>query len=146
MNDFPDLTATDAALLDSTEQLIYAGGIHATGMDAIVKNSGVARKTIYRQYPTKQALVAAALRRRHVRWMQWFVAQTSAASDPGSRILSVFAALRAWFDTADFHGCAFLNAAGVIGDPADELRLVDRLPKERLLAYLQALTHQCGYT
>lgn len=135
----------EAVLLDSTEQLIYAGGIHATGMDAIVKHSGVARKKIYSRYSTKQALVAATLHRRHVRWMQWFVAATSVAVDPYERILSVFPALESWFGTPDFHGCAFLNAAGEIGDPDDEIRRVARLHKEQLLTYLQDLTRAGGY-
>lgn len=37
---------SNTALLDATERLIYAGGLHATGMEAIVKASGVARKTL----------------------------------------------------------------------------------------------------
>ncbi|PHV35644.1 helix-turn-helix domain-containing protein, partial [Janthinobacterium sp. BJB304] len=38
----------NARLLASTEKLIYSGGIHATGMDAIVRESGVARRSIYK--------------------------------------------------------------------------------------------------
>ncbi|TEA71932.1 TetR/AcrR family transcriptional regulator [Allopusillimonas ginsengisoli] len=139
------LSDMEAALLDSTEQLIYANGIHATGMDAIVKHSGVARKIIYTRYSTKQKLVAATLRRRHVRWMEWFVAATSVAAHPYERILSMFPALESWFGTPDFHGCAFLNAAGEIGDPDDEIRQVARMHKERLLTYLQDLTRAGGY-
>lgn len=40
-------------LLRATEPLIYAGGINATGMDLIVKTSGVARKSIYKHFGTK---------------------------------------------------------------------------------------------
>lgn len=140
-----ELSDMEVALLDSTEKLIYAGGIHATGMDAIVRLSGVARKKIYTRYPNKQALVAATLRRRHVRWMQWFVEATSVVTDTQERILSVFPTLQSWFDTPDFHGCAFLNAAGETGDPDDEIRQVAQLHKERLLAYLQELTRAGGY-
>lgn len=140
-----ELSDMEVALLDSTEKLIYAGGIHATGMDAIVRLSGVARKKIYTRYPNKQALVAATLRRRHVRWMQWLVEATSVVTDTQERILSVFPTLQSWFDTPDFHGCAFLNAAGETGDPDDEIRQVAQLHKERLLAYLQELTRAGGY-
>ena len=77
----PD-TASDVQtrLLRATETLIYQGGIHATGMDAIVKASGVARKSVYKHYPTKDALVAAALQARDERWMQWFIAATTQAA------------------------------------------------------------------
>ncbi len=139
-----DLPDAHSRLLDAVERLIYAGGIHATGMDAIVKASGMARKTLYRHYPTKEALVAAALARRDERWMQWFIGATSAGS-PRERVLSVFAALRSWFASPGFHGCAFLNAAGEIGDAANPIRAVARRHKERLLAYLGDLAGATGH-
>lgn len=127
-------------LLRTTENLIYAGGIHATGMDLIVKTSGVARKRVYQFYPNKDALVAAALRARDERWMQWFVAATSRAAEPRARLLSMFDALREWFASDDFRGCAFLNAAGEIGDEASPVLAVAREHKARLLEYVRTLT------
>lgn len=140
----PDEASTHARLLQSTERLIYAGGINATGMDAIVKASGVSRKSIYRLYPTKEALVAAALRARDERWMQWFIEATS-AGDPAQCLRAIFPALRSWFESDGFHGCAFINAAGEIGDPESEILAVAALHKQRLLDYLKALTEACGF-
>lgn len=140
-----DDQSTELRLLQATEGLVYAGGINATGMDAIVKASGVARKSIYRLYPTKEALVAAALRARDERWMNWFIDGTGEGT-PGERLLAVFPLLRSWFASPDFHGCAFINAAGEIGDPDSEIRAVSLLHKQRLLAYLQELTAACGFT
>jgi AcrR family transcriptional regulator len=132
-------------LLDATERLIYSDGIHATGMDAIVKASGVARKTLYRYYPNKEALIVAALERRDERWMQWFIQATSAHDDPAERLLSVFPALRSWFESESFHGCAFLNAAGETGDPSSAIRRVSRMHKERLRSYLAELAGAANY-
>lgn len=131
---------TRQRLLQATERLVYAGGIHATGMDLIVKTSGVARKQVYRLYPNKDALVAAALRARDERWMQWFIAASSRAQAPRARLLAMFDALREWFGTDDFRGCAFLNAAGEIGDEASPILAVAREHKARLLEYVRTLT------
>jgi AcrR family transcriptional regulator len=139
-----DETSIQARLLDATEQLVYSGGIHATGMDAIVKASGVARKTIYRLYPTKEALVAAALLKRDARWLTWFMDATPAVDDPYARVMSIFPALRQWFESDGFHGCAFINAAGETEDPESEIRAVSRFHKQRLLDYLNDLTCACG--
>jgi AcrR family transcriptional regulator len=136
--------AMQEKLLRATEQLIYSGGISATGMDLIVKTSGVARKTIYRLYPTKEALVAAALQARDERWMEWFVAATTAAPTPHARLMSIFDALRAWFASEGFRGCAFINAAGEIGAADSPIRKVARLHKERLLAHVLALAQAAG--
>lgn len=131
---------TRERLLQATERLVYAGGIHATGMDLIVKTSGVARKQVYRLYPNKDTLVAAALRARDERWMQWFITASSRAQAPRARLLAMFDALREWFGTDDFRGCAFLNAAGEIGDEASPILAVAREHKARLLEYVRTLT------
>ncbi len=125
-------------LLDATEALIYAGGIHATGVDAIVKQSGTARKSFYTHFESKDALVAAALERRDERWMNWFIAGTlQHGKTARSHLLGMFDVLREWFASEDFHGCAFLNAAGEIASAEDPIRIVAREHKARLLAFVR---------
>ncbi|KVP49418.1 TetR/AcrR family transcriptional regulator [Burkholderia ubonensis] len=136
-------------LLDAAEALIYSGGIHATGVDAIVKRSGAARKSFYSHFESKEALVVAALERRDERWMRWFVDATLArGKTPRTQLLGMFDVLRDWFSQPDFHGCAFLNASGEIADADDPVRIVARAHKTRLLAFvrerLDALADDAG--
>ncbi|ONB63285.1 TetR family transcriptional regulator [Burkholderia pseudomallei] len=141
MDTKPDLAPAAGArerLLDAAETLIYAGGIHATGVDAIVKRSGAARKSFYAHFESKEALVAAALERRDARWMAWFVEATKKrGKTPRARLVGMFDVLREWFEQADFHGCAFLNAAGEIERADDPIRVVVREHKARLLAFVR---------
>jgi AcrR family transcriptional regulator len=143
MNDTDD-SETRTRLLDATERLIYAGGICATGMDAIVRESGVARKTIYRYFRTKDELVAEALRKRDVRWMQWFIETSGGAKNAEAKLLATFDALEQWFSAPDFRGCAFINAAGEIGDGADPIRAVAKEHKQKLRDYLRQLAQEHG--
>ena len=132
-------------LLAATEALVYAGGIHATGIDAIVKRSGTARKSVYTHFGSKEQLVAAALSARHMRWMDWFIAGTEATGKrPEERLLGMFDILRTWFIAADFHGCAFLNAAGELPSHDDPIRDIARHHKAELLAYVQSLIDDLG--
>ncbi|MDN8000007.1 TetR/AcrR family transcriptional regulator [Burkholderia multivorans] len=125
-------------LLDAAEALIYSGGIHATGVDAIVKRSGAARKSFYSHFESKEALVVAALERRDARWMRWFVDATLArGKSPRAQLLGMFDVLRDWFAQPDFHGCAFLNTSGEIADADDPVRVVAREHKARLLAFVR---------
>lgn len=143
MDTFDDASLV-SRLLAATEKLIYSGGIHATGMDAIVKASGVARRSIYKLYPTKEELVAAALLARDQRWMSWFIDATSQTSQPLKRLAAIFPALRQWFESEDFHGCAFINAAGELGKTHPDIGAVSVLHKQRLLSYLRELTSASG--
>jgi len=127
-------------ILDATEQLIYAQGIHATGIDAIVRQSGVARKSVYRHFHSKEELVAAALTRRDQRWMAWFSESVEqAGGSPRARLLRMFHVLQSWFSSDGFHGCAFLNAAGEIGARDHPIRRVSRRHKANLLGFIRLL-------
>ncbi len=131
-------TGARERLLDAAEALIYAGGIHATGVDAIVRQSGTARKSFYTHFGSKDALVAAALERRDERWMNWFAGNTLArGTTPRARLIGMFDVLREWFLSDDFHGCAFLNAAGEIEAADDPIRVVAREHKARLLRFVR---------
>jgi len=137
-------TTTDLRdkVLETAEQLIYQNGIHAMGMDLLVRTSGVARKSIYRYFTTKDEIAAQALSIRDVRWMQWFRRETDKAETPQARILNMFAVLKSWFESEGFRGCAFINTAGEIGDANDPLRLVAKEHKQKLFDYALELCQQ----
>lgn len=140
MNKTPGTTREK--ILTTAEQLIYRNGIHATGMDLLVKTSGVARKSIYRYFATKDDVAAAALNGRDERWMHWFRTESDKADTPQERILNMFTVLRGWFASEGFRGCAFINTAGEVGDPADPVRQIAKLHKQKLLDYTLELTEQ----
>lgn len=135
-------TDTREKILSSAEQLIYQNGIHATGMDLLVKTSGVARKSIYRYFATKDDVAAAALNERDERWMHWFRTESDKGDTPQDRILNMFTVLRGWFESEGFRGCAFINTAGEVGDPDDPVRQIAKLHKQKLLDYTLELTEQ----
>ena len=135
-------TETREKILATAERLIYQHGIHATGMDLLVKTSGVARKSIYRYFATKDDVAAAALNARDVRWMNWFRTESDKAETPQARILNMFVVLKGWFESEGFCGCAFINTAGEVGDPNDPIRLIAKLHKQKLFDYTLELCEQ----
>lgn len=143
MNDITHNETRDI-ILDVTEKLIYRHGIAATGMDLLVKTAGVSRKSIYRYFANKDELVIAALQRRDERWMQWLRGEVERAEDSGERLLALFSALKAWFGSADFRGCAFINTSGETGDPQDPLRLLAKAHKQKLFEYALELCEAHG--
>ncbi|MNN46602.1 HTH-type transcriptional regulator YjdC [compost metagenome] len=131
-------------LLETAEDLIYRNGINATGMDFLVKTSGVSRKTIYKYFGTKDELVAEVLKRRDERWMNWFTTEVGKAQTPQARLLNIFSVLKGWFVAAGFRGCAFINTAGETGDPSDPVRLVAKEHKEKLLGFVREICQEYG--
>ena len=60
----PRDSSRDLAILDATLSLLTEVGYEQLSMEAVAGRSGVAKTTIYRRYPDKAALVAAAVERR----------------------------------------------------------------------------------
>lgn len=102
-------------ILDTAKRLFYRDGLRATGIDRIVAESGVAKMSLYRHFPSKDDLIAAFLDWRHDHWMAWFTAAVEARLAQGAGLAAVADALGEWFGQDDFRGCAFINAVAETG-------------------------------
>ncbi|MDY7533483.1 TetR/AcrR family transcriptional regulator [Pseudomonas sp. Bout1] len=131
-------------ILDVAEKLIYRNGIAATGMELLVKTAGVSRKSVYRYFANKDELVIAALQRRDERWMHWLRTEVERYTTSGERLLAVFSALKAWFGSDDFRGCAFINTSGETGDPQNPVRQLAKAHKQKLFEYALELCQAQG--
>ena len=54
--------------METASALFYAEGIHAVGVDRVVRDSGVAKATLYQHFRSKEELVAACLQQRSADW------------------------------------------------------------------------------
>lgn len=128
-----DAPSARTRLLDAADQLFYAQGINATGVDAVIDAAQVARMTFYRHFGGKDALVAAYLRVRDARWQATLEETiTAAGDDPRTRLLAVFDALRIWHADPRFRGCSFANAAAELTTPGHPARAVVTTHKQAL--------------
>ncbi|MBB3317762.1 AcrR family transcriptional regulator [Rhizobium sp. BK181] len=133
-------------LLETALRLFNEYGYHATGIDLIVSESGVAKTTLYRHFETKEELIVAALERRDEadrREMREFV--ETRAKDPVERILSTFDFLEQWFKDKEFRGCGFMAAAGEHKDIADPVFRAAEMHKRLSLAYFEELAHAARF-
>lgn len=98
-------------LINTASELFNREGYHATGIDRILAESGVAKMTLYKHFKSKDELILAVLEERH-RQVAGRVAQLRAAFQGREALLRTFDGLHAWIHQEDFWGCAFIHAAG----------------------------------
>jgi AcrR family transcriptional regulator len=133
------LKARDRILLTAHE-LFYRHGIRATGVDRLISESGVAKLTFYRHFPSKDDLVLAFLEYRHDLWMGWFEdALARHGATPGGGLAPVCGALREWFAKPEFRGCAFINAVAEVGDAVPGVREIACRHKDDMTRVIRSL-------
>jgi AcrR family transcriptional regulator len=77
------------AILDAAAELLLERGLSAVSMDAVAERAGVSKATIYRWWPTKEALALDAL------YTEW-AATAPDPRDTGSLRGDLLALLRPW--------------------------------------------------
>lgn len=130
-------------LVDSAMQLFYRQGFHATGVDQLSKEGEVTKRTLYRYFPTKEALVQAALAHRDALFMARMRAAVEArplAERPAAYVDFILA----WTQEPDFHGCAFINAAAEYPAASDEAHALAAAHKRVIRDYLERICAEAG--
>lgn len=113
---------TEARILDAAEDLFFTRGIAATPIDAVTARAGVSAATLYRGYPSKEALLAAALERRQRSWRAAWDAAVERADGAEERLLAIFDALETFRDQPrGSRWCAFLGAAAEYAEAPPEV-------------------------
>jgi AcrR family transcriptional regulator len=136
------MTRTDKRdqLIDIAVRLFNRHGYHATGVDRIMEETGIAKTTLYRHFGSKEELIVAALARVDEQSREEMRAFVEAASDdPCERLLATFDQLDLWLRDGEFKGCPFVAAAAEYGDPANAVFQQVRLHKRLMVAYIEEL-------
>jgi AcrR family transcriptional regulator len=132
-------------LVGTALSLFSKHGYHATGIDRILAESGVAKMTLYKHFRSKDDLILAALRRRDEEFCRWFQAEIeSRATSPRERLLAVFDVLDIWFKDPDFNGCCFVHAAGEYARKDDPVHAAAAEHKARVQNMLRDLAQAAG--
>lgn len=126
-------------ILAVAEKLFYSDGIRATGVDTLAARADVAPTTLYRQFASKDDLVAAYVERCSERYKTVLGAASSpAAGTARERILAVFDAFAAEVRSGSCRGCPFLMVLAEYPDPKSPAHAKAAGHK----AWLRALFHE----
>ena len=132
-------------LLDTAIRLFNRHGYHATGVDRLMAETGIAKTTLYRHFGSKEELIVAALAKVDEDAREEMRAFVEAASaDPRERVLATFDQLALWLADCEFKGCPFVAAAAEFGGESDPVFQQAQLHKRLYLAYFEELVRAAG--
>ncbi len=132
-------------ILETASELFYQKGIQHVGINEVIAESRVAKRTLYRWFPSKDLLIEEVMNYRAAQWICWF---ESAVSERGNtakeRLLSTFDVLRDWYASPNFRGCPFINAVLEIADASHKAHQVSIDLRESIRQIVMQLAAEAG--
>lgn len=141
-------TAKDR-LVDAAGRLFYRQGFHATGIDAVIREAGVARMSLYNHFKSKDELILAVLQQRSDVFRSWLRDEIGArAAAPAGQLMALFDVLSDWIaghlGGEAFAGCVFVKAVGEFPAAGGAIRDAVRVHKQSLRDDLEQLARAAG--
>lgn len=126
-------------LVSAALKLFRQHGFHATGIDRILAESGIAKNTLYRHFTSKDELILASLRKQDEEFRNWLMREVACRENPVDRLLAVFDVYEQWSKTPIFFGCMFINAAAEFSDPDSPIHAFCKEHKRLVVKFIRDL-------
>lgn len=127
-------------ILTAASGLFYGEGINATGVERIASKASVSKRTLYRHFPSKNALVEEYLRR--LRREAGDTAPEITEATPRARLLALFELSDA--GEGRMRGCPFHNAAVEAAGAMPEVEHIVHMHKRDHVDGLVRLAREVG--
>ncbi|MBM7060937.1 TetR/AcrR family transcriptional regulator [Pseudomonas sp. UL073] len=108
-------TSKREQLVQTAFELFSREGYHATGIDRILAESGVAKMTLYKHFKSKDELIVAVLEQRRLHMLE-VMGETLHGLGPREALLAVFDRIHEMISQEHFCGCLFIHAAAEFHD------------------------------
>ena len=129
-------------IMKTASDLFYRYGIHAVGVDTIASEAGTNKMSFYRNFASKDELVAEYLRGEEREGLLWWDQTLAAhAGNPRLQVESLFDVLVKTTCEEDSRGCTLANAAVEITEPDHPARPVIEKYKADMRRRFRKLAH-----
>ena len=132
-------------ILKVAARLFQEHGVRAVGLQQVIDQTGLGKNLLYREFPSKDDLVAAWLREGRAAWWSSMRAVTAPFDgDPARQLLAIVEMGSEAAIAPDFRGCIFHNTSTEFREAAHPANreAVDQL--RQLHAYLEQLAVEAG--
>lgn len=132
-------------IFDTASELFYRRGIRAVGVETIAAEADTTKMSLYRNFPSKDELVAEWLREHDARfWEAWEAMASRYPKDPRKQISAAFALLAKHVADPKARGCPMANAAVEITEKDHPARKVIEAHKAKLRSRLLQVCIRIG--
>lgn len=131
-------------VLEAAKELFYRQGIRATGVEEVCRVAGTTKMSLYRTFPSKDALVEAILREDCVAEADWYGPAVQADMPARERPMAFLHAAAAAMRSPGFRGCPMGLAIVEFPDACHPARKVADAHKQAVRERLHRICAEAG--
>lgn len=140
----PSRTPARDRIFDTARAMFYRHGIRAVGVESIAAEAGATKMSLYRNFPSKDHLIAEVLKAQSREGWIWWDEVIAAFDTPREKLEGLFEAFASKSSGEEAQGCALCNAAVELHEPDHPAFLVAQQHKRETHRRLIELSREAG--
>ena len=133
------MTTHRQQILDTAARLFATQGYLETGINQLIEESAVARRTFYHHFPSKEDLGAAYLDGKSEEWLAVLRGAVESRRSPAGVVRGIFERVEELAKATKFRGCSMLNMAAEFAQSNSAMRARVKRAKEAQSALIAEL-------
>jgi len=132
-------------IIDTAARLFHGQGYNATGINQIIKEANIAKRSLYKHFDSKTDLLMAYLDAFQENWYATLAPYLAAHADPKDKILAIFEFRIIHQEKHFFPGCPFSKINAEVGFDQELINLRVQAGKNVFKAFVLKLIQDAGH-
>jgi len=132
-------------IIDTAARLFHGQGYNATGINQVIAEANVAKRTLYKHFESKTDLLMAYLDTFQDNWYATIKPYLADFADPKDRILALFDFRIFYQEKYQFPGCPFSKINAEVGFDEERINLRVQAGKNVFKAFILDLVKDAGH-
>ena len=132
-------TDTRHHIIEIASELFYKNGYNSTGINEIIKESGIAKATLYSHFKSKEDLLLVYLDVKDAELIKHIQVFCNNKPQGNKRLIAVLEFLVSFFNQDNFNGCWCIRSIAEVSKENERVRLKIKSNKEKFRNFLRQL-------
>ena len=126
-------------IIETASELFYKNGYNSTGINEIIKASGIAKATLYSHFKSKEDLLLVYLDVKDTELIKHIKEFCNNKPKGNKRLIAVLEFLVSFFNQDNFNGCWCIRSIAEVSKENQRVRLKIKSNKKKFLNFLKQL-------
>jgi AcrR family transcriptional regulator len=132
-------------IVETAGRLFYQQGYNLTGINQVIEEANIAKRSLYHHFESKTDLLLAYLDDFQEDWYRMLEEFLKPVQDPRERVLALFDFRIGNQQRTNFGGCPYIKISDEVGKVEERVAKRVQESKDTLRKYIRSLVKQSGH-